>query len=55
MSAPITELATILAIMAGMVLAEKQLGARRFWSGVKWFGLIGLAVALAYGMAEVMR
>ena len=55
MTAPITELATILVIMAGMVLAERIVGARRFWSGVKWFGLIGLAIALVYGMAEVMR
>ena len=55
MTAPITELATILAIMAGMVLAERIVGARRFWTGVKWFGLIGLAVALAYGAMEVMR
>lgn len=55
MSAPVTELATILAIMAGMVLAERIVGARRFWTGVKWFGLAGLAIALAYGMAEVMR
>ena len=55
MTAPVSELATILAIMAGMVLAERIVGARRFWSGVKWFGFIGLAVALAYGMAEGMR
>ena len=55
MSAPITELATILVVMAGMVLAERIVGARRFWTGVKWFGLIGLAVALAYGAMEVVR
>ena len=55
MSAPVTELATILVVMAGMALTERIVGARRFWSGVKWFGLVGLAISLAYGMAEVMR
>ena len=55
MSAPVNELATILAIMAGAMAAERIIGARRFWIGVKWFGLIGLAIALAYGAMEVMR
>ena len=52
MSAP---LATLLVIMAGMALTERIVGARRFWTGVKWFGLAGLAIALAYGAMEVMR
>ena len=50
MSAPVTELATILVIMAGMLLAERIIGARRFWSAVQWGGIVVFVIVVAIGL-----
>ena len=53
--APIAEIVTILAIMAGAMAAERIIGARRFWSGVQYVGIVAFVIVVAIGLwSEVM-
>lgn len=50
MSAPVNEFATLLVIMAGAMAAERIIGARRFWTGVQYVGIVALVIVVAIGL-----